>query len=147
MPQSLANVQIHLIFSTFQRTPNLVPNVRRDLHPYLAATLNQLDCHAIEVGGVDDHIHVLFRQSRTLTIAKVVQDLKTSSSKMLKSRVRDFSWQSGYGAFSVSPADSGSVSAYIKDQVDHHKKLTFQEEYRQILEDYGVPFDERFVWD
>lgn len=147
MPQSLANVQIHLIFSTFQRTPNLTSEVKRDLHPYLAATLNNLDCQAIEVGGVADHVHILYRQSRTSTIARVVQDLKTSSSKMLKSSIRDFAWQAGYGAFSVSPTESTAVIAYIRNQEEHHKKLSFQEEYRQILEELGVSFDERYVWD
>jgi REP element-mobilizing transposase RayT len=147
MPQSLANVQIHLIFSTLNRTPNLAPEVIRELHPYFAGTLNQMGYPIIEVGGVADHVHLLFRQSRTLTIAKVVQDLKTGSSKMLKSHIRDFSWQAGYGAFSVSPGESNSVVAYIRSQERHHRKETFQEEFRRILVELGVEFDERYVWD
>ena len=85
--------------------------------------------------------------SRTISIAQLVEKVKTSSSKMLKSDIPEFAWQSGYGAFSISAGDTQRVIAYVKDQKAHHRKLTFQEEYRQLLAEYGIAFDEQFVWD
>lgn len=150
MPQSLSRILIHLVFSTKQREPLLSPDIRAELHPYLAGALDRLDCPSLQVGGVADHVHLLFGLSRTRTVAEVVESIKTSSSKWLK--VKDetlsrFHWQSGYGAFSVSQSNADQVVAYIRDQHQHHRKRTFQEEYRRLLARYRVSFDERYVWD
>jgi REP element-mobilizing transposase RayT len=99
---------------------------------------------------VADHVHIAVRLSRTITVAKLVEDLKTSSSKWLKTQQRDlsgFAWQRGYGAFSIAPGDLESVIAYIDKQEEHHRKRTFQEEYRDLLNQCGIEFDERYVWD
>jgi len=150
MPQSLSRLLIHLVFSTKNRERLLTPSIQTELHPYLAGTLDNIQCPSLQVGGVEDHVHVLFGLSRTRTVAEVVEILKTSSSKWLKTkdlRLADFHWQSGYGAFSVSQSDADAVVAYIHSQARHHQRMTFQDEYRRLLERYQIPFDERYVWD
>lgn len=99
---------------------------------------------------MSDHVHLAARLSRTLTIARLVQELKTSSSAWLKTKtpaLANFAWQRGYGSFSVAPRDLDSVVAYIDNQEEHHRTRTFQEEYRMFLTKYGIDFDERYVWD
>jgi len=150
MPQSLSRILIHLVFSTKNREPRLTPALQTELHPYLAGILDQIQCPSLQVGGVTDHVHLCFGLSRTRTIAEVVETVKTSSSKWIKTKgnaLADFHWQSGYGAFSVSQSDAETVVAYIRDQARHHQKMTFQEEYRRLLERYQVAFDEQYVWD
>jgi putative transposase len=150
MPQSLSRVLVHLIFSTKNRAAVLTPDVRGELHPYLAVVLRDNDCPALQVGGVEDHVHLLFGLSRTLSIAQVVEMVKTSSSKWLKTKARGlakFHWQAGYGAFSVSQSAAETTIRYIRDQEAHHRKASFQDEYRKILKRYQVPYDERYVWD
>lgn len=150
MPQSLSRILIHLVFSTKNRERVLTSAIQAELHPYLAGTLDNILCPSLQVGGVEDHVHLLFGLSRTRTVAEVVETLKTSSSKWIKTKdagLSDFHWQSGYGAFSVSQSDTDAVVAYIRNQEQHHRKMTFQDEYRRLLERYQVAFDERYVWD
>ncbi len=150
MPQSLSRILIHLVFSTKNRERILPPAIQTELHPYLAGTLDNIECPSLQVGGVEDHVHLLFGLSRTRTIADVVEKVKISSSKWIKAKgvtFADFHWQSGYGAFSVSQSDADAVVAYIRNQAQHHLKMTFQDEYRRLLERYQVAFDERYVWD
>ena len=149
MPQSLARLLVHLVFSTKSRIPFLQsPELRSEVHAYLTATLLGLDCEAIQVGGVADHVHLLFGLSRTISLADLVKDLKTSSTKMMREKGhRDFSWQTGYGAFSVSESNKSAVVAYIVDQEIHHRRITFQEEIRALLKKHSVRFDERYIWD
>jgi REP element-mobilizing transposase RayT len=150
MPQSLSLVIVHLIFSTKDRCSCLDESVRLSLYPYLATVARNTGCECYRVGGVADHVHIAVRLSRTITVAKLVEDLKTSSSKWLKNQQRElsgFAWQRGYGAFSIAPGDLESVIAYIDKQEEHHRKRTFQEEYRDLLGQCGIEFDERYVWD
>ncbi|CAN5508159.1 IS200/IS605 family transposase [soil metagenome] len=150
MPQSLALVIVHLVFSTKDRQPLLGASIRPALHAYLATVARNAGCECHRVGGVADHVHLAIRFSRTLTIADLVEELKTSSSKWLKTQSAElaaFSWQRGYGAFSVGPADLDALRAYIDGQEKHHRTRTFQEEYRAFLIKYGIEFDERYVWD
>lgn len=150
MPQSLSRLLVHLVFSTKHRERILNPAIQTELHRYLVGVLNGTDCPSLQVGGVEDHVHLFFGLSRTRTIAEVVETVKTSSSKWLKTKdaaLTLFHWQAGYGAFSVSQSDASAVVAYVQDQVKHHRKMTFQEEYRRLLERYQVAFDERYVWD
>ena len=131
MPQSLSRILIHLVFSTKNRDRGLSAAVQTELYPYLAGTLDNLDCTPLQVGGIEDHVHLLFGLSRTRTIANLVETLKTGSSKWLKTKAPalvDFHWQSGYGAFSVSQSDADAVVAYIRNQAQHHQKVTFQDE-------------------
>lgn len=150
MPQSLSRILIHLVFSTKNRERILTPAIQAELHPYLAGTLDNIECPSLQVGGVEDHVHLFFGLSRTRTIAEVVETVKTSSSKWIKTKgveFANFHWQLGYGAFSVSQSDADVVVAYIRNQAQHHQKMTFQDEYRRLLERYQVAFDEKYVWD
>jgi len=150
MPQSLSLVVVHVIFSTKDRFPCLGGSVRPDLHAYLATVARNSGCECYRVGGVADHVHLAIRLSRTLSIAQLVETLKTSSSKWLKSQAAQlgsFSWQRGYGCFSVGPTDVEALCRYIDGQEEHHRTRTFQEEFRAFLLKYGVDFDEAYVWD
>ena len=120
------------------------------MHAYLATVLKNQDSPAVEVGGRSDHVHTLFRLSKNRSLAAIVEEIKTSSSKWIKTRGRalaSFHWQSGYGGFSVSPADVENVAEYIAQQETHHRTVSFEEEYRKLLESHGIEFDERYVWD
>jgi len=150
MPQSLSFLLVHLIFSTKDRAPNLNLSVRPNLHAYLATVARNTNCECFRVGGVADHVHLAIRLSRTTTIAQLVEELKTSSSKWLKTQapgLKHFAWQHGYGAFSVGPSDLEALASYIDAQEEHHRHLSFQEEYRAFLKRYGIEFDERYTWD
>ena len=150
MPQSLSKLYVHLAFSTKHREPLLLPPLRAQMHAYLATVLKNQDSPAVEVGGTSDHVHTLFRLSKNSSLAGIVEEVKTSSSKWAKTQGRafvNFHWQSGYGGFSVSPADVEQVAEYIAQQETHHRAVSFQEEYRRLLESYGIEFDERYLWD
>jgi len=150
MPQSLARILVHLIFSTKNRDPVLTPEIRFELHPYLAGVLQEDGCPSLQVGGVEDHVHLLLGLSRTRTVAQMVENVKTCSSKWMKTQGAAFSafhWQAGYGAFSVSQSNADAVIQYIKNQEEHHRKMTFQEEYRRFLKLYKISYDEEYVWD
>ena len=128
----------------------MTPELRAELQPYLATVLDDNGCPSLQIGGVADHVHCLFGLSRTLTVAQVVELAKTSTSKWLETKgpaMATFSWQSGYGAFSVSESSANVVIAYIRNQEQHHGKLLFQDEFRALLQRHGIPYDERYVWD
>ena len=149
MPQSLSQVMIHLVFSTKNREPFIKSVIQNRLHGYIVGILGQMKCPSIQTGGVADHVHILFVLGRTTTQAEVVEEVKKSSSKWMKADggVPNFSWQNGYGAFSVRESHREKVIDYIKNQEEHHRTITFQEEYRKLLEKYRIPFDEKYVWD
>ena len=150
MPESHAFVLIHIVFSTKNRMANLNVEVRPPLHAYLATVARNAGCECYRVGGVADHVHLAVRLSRTSTIADLVRELKASSSKWLKTQsptLAQFTWQRGYGAFSVGPTDLGALQNYIDTQDEHHRSRSFQEEYLAFLRKYGVEYDERYVWD
>ncbi len=150
MPQSLARLHVHLIFSTKNRAPLLYDAVRDSLHRYMAVVLQNLGCPATLINSVEDHVHVLFELGRTVAVSMVVEEIKKSSSKWIKKQGADFAefaWQAGYGAFAVSGSNVTAVRDYIATQREHHRKKSFQEEYRAFLERHDVVFDERYVWD
>jgi REP element-mobilizing transposase RayT len=148
VPQSLARVLVHLVFSTKNREPFIPLEHRNRMFAYLAGTLNAIDCPAVIVGGMPDHVHLLFVQARTLSLSKVVEELKKESSKWAKAHVHPgFYWQNGYGAFSVSPSNVEQVKTYIENQEHHHRVTTFQDEYREFLRRHELEWDERYVWD
>ena len=150
MPQSLCRLLSHLVFSTKGRDSWITPGVRDELHSYMGGVLKRIDCTPIRVGGVDDHVHLFFGMNRTMSVAQVVEKVKTASSKWLKDQspaFAPFHWQNGYGIFSVSQSDADAVDRYVRHQEAHHQKMTFQDEYRLLLQRYQVEFDERYVWD
>ena len=150
MPQSLSRLLPHLVFSTKNREALISPELESELHPYLVGILNNIDCPSLQVGGTSDHVHLFFGLARTRSMAEVVEVVKTSSSKWIKTkgaRYGGFHWQAGYGAFSVSQSEVEIVVSYIRNQEKHHRKTSFQEEYRQLLERYQISYNERYVWD
>lgn len=124
--------------------------MRPALHAYLATVARNVDCECFRVGGVADHVHLAVRLSWTITMAQLIEELKTSSSKWLKTQspaLAAFAWQRGYGAFSVGPSDLNALLHYIDNQEEHHRTRTFQDEYRAFLKKYGIEYDGRYVWD
>jgi REP element-mobilizing transposase RayT len=147
MSQSLAKNTIHLVFSTKNRRPWLKEAYQSRLHAYLAGIFKEWESPAIVVGGHDDHVHALFVLNKKLK--KGVEEVKKGSSKWIKTlddSLADFSWQSGYGAFSVSESNVAEVKRYIERQAEHHGRMTFQDELRQLLDRHGLAFDERHLW-
>ena len=150
MPQSLARLHIHLVFSTKNRERIITDDVRSPLHAYMATVLQNLGCAPVLINSVEDHAHLLFDLARTISISQAVEDVKKSSSKWIKIQGPEFAgfaWQAGYGAFAVSESNVETVRAYIANQREHHRTKTFQEEYRAFLERHNVTFDESYVWD
>lgn len=152
MPQSLAQIYVHLIFSTKDRRPWLRDASLRDqLYAYMATlTRNNVDSPAVVIGGVEDHVHALVRLSRKVPVMTVVQQCKVETSKWLKKQPSvpgEFAWQGGYGAFSVSASNVDEVVRYIRNQADHHRKMSFQDEFRALCQRHGIELDERYAWD
>ncbi len=150
MSQSLASIKIHLIFSTKSRTPWLGLDIRRECFDYLAAVAKNNGSKVYEIGGMSDHVHLLLTLPRTLTLSKLVEQLKTSTSKWLKSKsenLKQFSWQAGFGAFSVSESQAIRVREYIRDQEIHHKKATFQDEIIHFLKASKMDFEPKYLFD
>ncbi len=150
MPQSLATVIVHGIFSTKNRHPWLLAEWQSDLFRVVGSVIGTLDCHPIVVGGVADHMHILFELGRTITIADAMGRLKANSSHWINvnhGRVIPFQWQGGYAAFSVSPVSVDLTRNYILTQETHHKKRSFQDELRDCFRKAGIEWDERYVWD
>lgn len=151
MPQSLAQIYLHIVFSTKRRNPFLSDEaLRAETHAYLGGTCRNLDSPPIIVGGIEDHVHILCRLGKEWSVSDLVRELKRESSKWLKEQSTDlaqFYWQNGYGAFSVSPRELDVVTAYIANQEEHHKAETYQDEFRRVLAEYRIDYDERYVWD
>ena len=152
MPQSLAQITIHIVFSTKNRERSLQSSELRDqFYAYMATILrDNVDSPALLINGVEDHIHGLISLSRKFAIMKVIEEAKTETSKWMKrqsSELRSFAWQAGYGAFSVSESHISQVRAYIGNQEEHHKKMTFQDEFRKLCKRHRVAIDERYLWD
>jgi REP element-mobilizing transposase RayT len=151
MPQSLAQIYLHLVFSTKHRQPIFQePDFAKKMHAYLAGICNKKDCLAKLVGGYVDHVHILCCLSRQKTVADLVRDIKTSSTVWIKHErpnLTDFHWQDGYGVFSVSQSQLEKVQTYIAQQCEHHQSVPFQDEFRKMLQKHDIEFDERYVWD
>ena len=150
MPQSLAQILVHLVFSTKNREAVLGDNILDELHAYIGGIVENQKGTLLKAGSVADHIHLLITQPRTCAPSDLVQEIKTGSSKWLKTKgphYANFHWQGGYGIFSISPSHRPALEVYIGDQAEHHRVVTFQEEYRRLLQKYGIEYDERYVWD
>jgi putative transposase len=150
MPQSLARILVHVVFSTKNREPFLSPAIRPLVHGYLASVGRDIGCEVFRVGGVADHVHLAIDLGRTMAISTFVQKVKQTSSAWLKEQPggpRHFEWQTGYGAFSVGQSQLEALLDYVATQEEHHRKATFQDEYRALLKKYDIEADERYVWD
>ena len=150
MPQSLAKIYVHVIFSTKDREPVLVDEWRDELFQVLGGATNNLGCQSLIVGGVADHVHLLIQLSRTISIADAVGKIKSTSSAWInqtRGLSTDFHWQGGYAAFSVSQSNVEAVREYIRNQPEHHQAESFKDELRNWLRRYEIEWDERYLWD
>lgn len=148
MPSTHSSLHFHIIFSVKHRQPLITAKWRFRLHPYLGAIINRLEGRPEAVGGTADHVHLLAGLLPKHTLADIVREVKASSSQWAHRTigVKEFSWQDGYGAFTVSPSNIAAVKKYIAHQEEHHRKKTFQEEYLEFLRESGIQFDERYLW-
>lgn len=150
MPQSLANILVHLVFSTQDRAPMLDDVWRDDLHAYIGGIVRRCGSDLLAANSVADHIHLLLPMPRTMSVADLVREVKTGATKWIQEKapaLARFHWQAGYGIFSVSPSHKEAVIQYIAVQQEHHRTVSFQDEYRRLLEKYGIQYDERYLWD
>ena len=151
MPQSHSQVWLHTVFSTKDRRTFLQDDSFRDqMLRMLSHHVKECGCISGSVGGYIDHVHMLVGLSRTITIAKLVEKVKTETSKWAKKAEGGselFQWQAGYGVFSVSHSMKDTVDQYIRNQNEHHAKMSFRDEYRRMCEKHEVEIDERYVWD
>jgi putative transposase len=150
MGQSLVRNYIHIVFSTKHRAAFIDDHVEQALHKYLGGICTKLGCLPLKIGGYTDHVHILCSLPSTISLMKLVEEVKRGSSKWMKTQGKKydyFYWQDGYGAFSVAHSQLDSIIAYISRQHIHHSQFDFKEEYRGVLLKYGVEYDERYVWD
>lgn len=150
MGQSLVKNYVHLVFSTKHRQPLIKESIEDELYSYLGGVCRALECPPVRIGGCYDHVHILCLLSKKLPLMNLLEEIKSHSSKWIKTKdedLRNFYWQGGYGAFSVNPAEVDIVVKYITNQKEHHRRKTFQDEYRAFLRKYEMEWDERYVWD
>jgi putative transposase len=150
MPQSFAYLNCHIIFSTKNREPLLLPHFTTRLYQYIGGTVRAIGGSLLAAGGMPDHIHLSISMARQMSVAETVRDIKSNSSRWIHETVADlrgFAWQSGYGAFSVSRSAFDEVKQYIAAQAEHHRVKSFQEEFLQFLKRHDMEYDERYIWD
>ena len=150
MGQSLNKIYVHLVFCTKNRQPVIDDFIEDELFSYLGGICRNLECNPIQVGGYKDHVHILCLLSKKIALMKLLEEIKSNSSKWIKtkgSEFKDFYWQNGYGAFSVNPTEIEIVKKYIINQKEHHQKRSFQEEYLAFLNKYNVEYDEKYLWE
>src|SRR5262245_21754443 len=150
MPQSFACLHYHLVFSTKHRAALITAELQPRLYGYLGGILRANDGCLLAVGGVADHIHLLARLSREVSVAETLRLLKSNSSKWVHETFplhSAFAWQNGYGAFTVSYSQLELVKAYIANQEEHHRGMSFRDEFRALLRKHDIEFDEQYLWD
>jgi REP element-mobilizing transposase RayT len=150
MANTFTSLHYHLIFSTKRREPWILRESEERLWVYLAGIARNIGLKPLLIGGVEDHVHILLGCPPTASISEVMQRIKGGSSGWVKDNLvgcAGFSWQDGYGAFSVSKSQLGDVEDYVRNQRQHHMLKTFQEEYRAFLDKHGISYDEKYLWD
>jgi putative transposase len=148
MPSTHLSLHYHVIFSTHRRQPSIAPGWRDELHRYLAGCIKTTGGVPVEIGGVADHVHLLFGLRATRSLADVMRDIKSASSKWVHDEQHHslFAWQEGYGAFTVGRRDVDLLRRYVRDQAEHHRRQTFQDEYVALLNEHDVEFVHRYLW-
>lgn len=150
MAQSLGDILLHIVFSTKERKPWIDTVNEPELYAYICGICRNFDCPVIKISGVEDHIHMLLSLSRTITVSKLISEIKSNSSRWIKAKGHqfcEFSWQGGYGAFSVSRPKIDGVIKYIEKQKEYHKTQTFKEELLTMLKMTQIQYDEKYLWD
>ena len=149
MAQTLVSLMVHVIFSTKNREPLITPDIEPELFAYMGGILKNHESCLLDAGGAADHLHLLVSQSKNIALSSLMKDLKKDSSLWIKTkgtRFRNFHWQDGYGAFSIRRADIPELKQYIASQKEHHRKRSFKEELIQFLQDEGIAYDDRYLW-
>ena len=150
MPHSLSKNYIHLVFSTKHRMPYITKELQPKLYKYMETICAKFKCYPIAIGGIEDHMHLLFLLHKNISLKSIVSEVKSNSSKWAKTQgesYRNFYWQVGYGAFSVSQSVVPTVVRYIDNQEAHHKKQTFKKEYIGLLDKHDIEYEEKYLWD
>ena len=150
MSQSLSKILLHVVFSTKSRNDLIPADRMKDLHAYLAGACRGHNSEAFRVGGTENHVHIACTLPRTLTVSKLLEEIKKSSSQWMKthdSQCREFSWQAGYGAFSLGQSQLEAVIRYIDRQMEHHQRKSYKEELLELLHKYKIEYDEKYLWD
>ncbi len=150
MPQSLVKNYMHLVWSTKNREPLILPSIEPALHQKLGLLCRNLECARLKIGGYTDHVQVLMLLSKKITVVKLMEELKSKASKWIKAEgeaFENFYWQRGYGGFSVSPGQVPILENYLQNQHTHHQTQTYKDEFRGYLHEYEVAYNEQHVWD
>ena len=149
MAQTLVSLMVHVIFSTKNREPLITPEIEPELFAYIGGILKNNECRLLDAGGTTDHVHLFVSQSKNIALSSLMKDVKKDSSLWIKSKgakFRAFHWQDGYGAFSIGKSEMGRLKRYISNQKEHHRKRSFQEELIDFLNEHGIQYDERYLW-
>ena len=149
MSQSLSTIYVHAVWHIKRSSVPILPDIDDELYGYLGASLRGMDCLPVIINGVENHVHILFVLSKNHSIAEVIHDVKINSSKWIKTKgpyYKNFAWQTGYGAFSVSERAKKTVMRYIQNQKEHHRKKSFEAEYINMLNSYHVEYKEEFIF-
>jgi REP element-mobilizing transposase RayT len=146
MPHTYSQNYLHVVFSTKERRKLITKDFQPKLWSYMAGIGRNNGFLVLANGGMEDHTHLLIQLPATLALAKAVQLLKGGSSKWVGDHGREFSWQEGYGAFSVSKSKVSTVAKYIANQEAHHRKITFEDEFIALLEKHGIEYDPKYVF-
>jgi len=148
MSQSFVQIYVHIVFHTKNNVKFIREEVENELYSYLGGILNNYKSNPIQIGGTSDHLHLLCTLPKTIALADLVEEIKKSSSKWIKSKglnYPNFYWQDGYGAFSVSNSGVDAVKKYILNQKQHHKKVSFIDEYKRLMDEYGIIYEEKYL--
>jgi len=150
MSQSLVDVILHIVFSTKDRQPLIKPDIEENLYQYISGIGRKIGCPIIMINGVEDHVHILLQFDKIMSISKLVSEIKSNSSRWIKTNgnhYKDFSWQGGYGGFAVSRINVEAAKKYLSIQKEHHKTITFKEEFLKLLKHANIPYNDKFLWD
>lgn len=150
MSSTLTNFLAHIVFSTKKREPLISQELANELYPYIGGIIQSKKGKLITIGGTENHVHILGVFSPTIAISEMLQHIKGGSSKWINAEKRPrfrFAWQRGYAGFAVSESLCDRVTQYIKNQQAHHKKMTFKEEYVNLLKKHHIPYEEQYIWD
>ena len=149
MSQSLSKLYVHIIFHIKNDSTPIAEEDRAKLYAYIGSILHSNDSYSILINGVCDHVHILCVASKNIALSKLVEEVKKNSSRWIKTestRYKKFAWQGGYGCFSVSPSLLDKNKQYIANQTTHHEKISFKDEYILFLKEYGIKYNEKFLW-
>jgi len=150
MARTLIEIYLHIVFSTKDRANIIHPEIEAELHRYMAGIVANLDSRCFAINGTENHIHTLVSLGKTMALSDLVREVKKGSTSWLKRQgavSRAFSWQDGYGGFSVGRSDLPAVRQYIAAQKEHHRRVSYEEEFVTLLNEHAIAYDERYLWD